>query len=99
MPKLLNGALHRATDRSLPVRQASEGNVSIVRITVWETPGMQSSELICCFCGRKIESGVPDPCTLELRTSRDVDEAQELKCHADCLNEAVHSDMMLLTQM
>jgi hypothetical protein len=60
---------------------------------------MHIEELVCCFCGKEIEHSSPDPCTIELKTSRDMDEAQQLACHAECMNQAVHTEIMLLTQM
>jgi len=60
---------------------------------------MKETEYLCFFCGQAIGHSLPDPCFVELRTTRDQDEVQELTCHAECLDKAAHPDFQLLTQI
>jgi hypothetical protein len=48
--------------------------------------------IICCFCGRLIESTMADPCCIGLTTHWDKPEedqlAQSLYCHLECFRKA-----------
>lgn len=59
---------------------------------------MKKSEWVCCFCGETIQVNLTDPCFLDLKTSRDRYEVEELVCHAACINKVLHPDFSLLTQ-
>lgn len=62
---------------------------------------MKKSEWVCCFCRQDIHTDYIDPCFLDLRTSRDPKEVQELTCHAECLNKVIDAQysLPLLTQI
>jgi hypothetical protein len=60
---------------------------------------MKEPGYVCCFCGEEINAGHLDPCRLDLRTNRDLNEVQELACHAECLDKAIHREVTLLTQV
>jgi len=54
---------------------------------------------ICFICGKVIDPILPDPCFLDLSTSRDPKEVQALYCHAVCLNRVAAPDFPLLTKL
>jgi hypothetical protein len=45
-------------------------------------------EVMCCFCGERVEQEYPDPCTVVVSTPREGDsEWQQFYCHTDCFRE------------
>jgi len=60
---------------------------------------MKNSDYICVFCGHAIDRVLPNPCFLDLSTSRDPKEVQGLYCHAACLNRVATPDFPLLTKL
>jgi hypothetical protein len=43
-------------------------------------------EVMCCFCGQKVEQEHPDHCTVVVGTVKE-DEWQQFYCHAACFRE------------
>jgi hypothetical protein len=43
-------------------------------------------EVMCCFCGQKVEQKYPDPCTVVIGTTKE-DEWQQFYCHATCFHD------------
>lgn len=60
---------------------------------------MKKEEWVCCFCDHDIHVDLTDPCFLDIRTSRDQNEVQQLVCHATCLNRVLHPDFAILTEV